>query len=41
VRVTWDLLNEAFPATDDEHLARRLRRLLATRPPAGQNAQQD
>jgi broad specificity phosphatase PhoE len=37
VRVTWDLLNEAFPGTDDEELARRLRRLFATRPPAGQN----
>jgi broad specificity phosphatase PhoE len=37
VRVTHDLLNEAFPGTDDEDLARRLRRLLATRPPAGQN----
>jgi broad specificity phosphatase PhoE len=37
VRVTRDLLNEAFPGTDDEDLARRLRRLLATRPPAGQN----
>jgi broad specificity phosphatase PhoE len=37
VRVTHDLLNEAFPGTDDEELARRLRRLLATRPPAGQN----
>jgi phosphohistidine phosphatase SixA len=38
VRVTHDLLNEAFPGTDDEELARRLGRLLATRPPAGQNA---
>jgi broad specificity phosphatase PhoE len=37
VRVTRDLLNEAFPGTDDEDLARRLRRLLATRPPAGRN----
>jgi broad specificity phosphatase PhoE len=37
VRVTHDLLNEAYPGTDDEDLARRLRRLLATRPPAGQN----
>jgi phosphohistidine phosphatase SixA len=37
VRVTRDLLNEAFPGTDDEELAGRLRRLLATRPPAGQN----
>jgi hypothetical protein len=37
VRVTGDLLNEAFPGTDDEDLARGLRRLLATRPPAGQN----
>ena len=37
VRVTHDLLNEAFPGTDDEDLARRLRRLFATRPPAGQN----
>jgi phosphohistidine phosphatase SixA len=37
VRVTGDLLNEAFPGTDDEELARGLRRLLATRPPAGQN----
>jgi broad specificity phosphatase PhoE len=37
VRVTRDLLNEAFPGTDDEDLARRLRRLLAMRPPAGQN----
>jgi broad specificity phosphatase PhoE len=38
VRVTRDLLNEAVPGTDDEDLARRLRRLFATRPPAGQNA---
>jgi phosphohistidine phosphatase SixA len=37
VRVTRDLLNEAFPGTDDEELARRLRRLFATRPPGGQN----
>jgi|Tabmets5t2r1_1033131.scaffolds.fasta_scaffold11248_2 phosphohistidine phosphatase SixA len=37
VRVTHDLLNEAYPGTDDEELARRLGRLLATRPPAGQN----
>ena len=37
VRVTRDLLNEAFPGTDDEELAGRLRRLFATRPPAGQN----
>jgi broad specificity phosphatase PhoE len=37
VRVTGDLLNQAYPGTDDEELARRLRRLLATRPPAGQN----
>ncbi len=37
VRVTRDLLNEAFPGTDDEELARGLRRLFATRPPAGQN----
>ena len=37
VRVTRDLLNEAFPGTDDEELARRLRRLFATRPSAGQN----
>jgi phosphohistidine phosphatase SixA len=37
VRGTRDLLNEAFPGTDDEDLARRLRRLLAIRPPAGQN----
>jgi phosphohistidine phosphatase SixA len=37
VRVTQDLLNEAFPGTDDEELAGRLRRLFATRPPAGQN----
>ncbi|HEV2929243.1 MAG TPA: hypothetical protein VGW74_11180, partial [Propionibacteriaceae bacterium] len=37
VRVTRDLLNEAFPGTDDKDLARRLRRLLATRPPAGHN----
>jgi phosphohistidine phosphatase SixA len=37
VRVTRDLLNEAFPGTDDEQLAGRLRRLFATRPPAGQN----
>jgi broad specificity phosphatase PhoE len=37
VRVTRDLLNEAFPGTDDEDLARRLRRLFTTRPPAGQN----
>ena len=31
VRVTRDLLNEAFPGTDDEDLARRLQRLLAMR----------
>src|ERR671918_563833 len=37
VRVMRDLLNEAFPGTDDEELARRLRRLFTTRPPAGQN----
>jgi broad specificity phosphatase PhoE len=37
VPVTRDLLNEAFPGTDDEDLARRLRRLFTTRPPAGQN----
>ena len=37
VHVTRDLLNEAFPGTDDKELARRLRRLFATRPPAGQN----
>jgi phosphohistidine phosphatase SixA len=37
VRVTRDLLNEAFPGTDDEELAGRLRRLFATRSPAGQN----
>ena len=37
VRVTRDHLNEAFPGTDDEELAGRLRRLFATRPPAGQN----
>jgi phosphohistidine phosphatase SixA len=37
VRVTRDLLNEAFPGTDDKELARRLRRLFTTRPPAGQN----
>jgi phosphohistidine phosphatase SixA len=37
VRVTRDLLNEAFPGTDDEELAGRLRRLFTTRPPAGQN----
>lgn len=37
VRVTRDLLNEAFPGTDDKELARRLRRLFSTRPPAGQN----
>jgi phosphohistidine phosphatase SixA len=37
VRVTRDLLNEAFPGTDDEELAHRLRRLFTTRPPAGQN----
>jgi len=37
VRVTRDLLNEAFPGTDDEELAGKLRRLFATRPPAGQN----
>ena len=37
MRLTRDLLNEAFPGTDDEDLARRLRRLLAMRPPAGQN----
>ena len=35
VRVTRDLLNEAFPDTDDEDLARRMQRLLAMRPPAG------
>jgi phosphohistidine phosphatase SixA len=37
VRTTRDLLNEAFPGTDDEELARALRRLLTTRPPAGFN----
>ena len=37
VGVTGDLLNEAFPGTDDEELAGRLRRLFTTRPPAGQN----
>ena len=37
VRVTRDLLNEAFPGTDDEDLARRLRGLLTTRPPPGKN----
>ena len=37
VRVTRDLLNEAFPGTDNNELARRLRRLFTTRPPAGQN----
>lgn len=37
VRATRDLLNEAFPGTDDEALARALRRLLTTRPPAGFN----
>jgi phosphohistidine phosphatase SixA len=37
VRVTRGLLNEAFPGTDDEDLARGLRRLFTTRPPAGQN----
>lgn len=35
--MTRDLLNEAFPGTDDEELARGLRRLFVTRPPAGQN----
>jgi phosphohistidine phosphatase SixA len=37
VRVTRDLLNEAFPGTDDKELARRLRRLFTTRPPGGRN----
>jgi phosphohistidine phosphatase SixA len=37
VRVSSDLLNEAFPGTDDEELAGKLRRLFATRPPPGQN----
>jgi phosphohistidine phosphatase SixA len=37
VRATRELLNEAYPGTDDEALARALRRLLARRPPAGQN----
>ena len=37
VRETRELLNEAFPGTDDEELARKLRRLLATRPPPGRN----
>ena len=37
VHLTRDLLNEAFPGTDDKELARRLRRLFTTRPPAGQN----
>ena len=37
VRASRDLLNEAHPGTDDADLARRLRRLLGQRPPAGQN----
>jgi phosphohistidine phosphatase SixA len=37
VRETRELLNEAFPGTDDQELARHLRRLLAARPPAGRN----
>jgi phosphohistidine phosphatase SixA len=37
VRASRDLLNEAYPGTDDADLARRLRRLLGQRPPAGQN----
>jgi hypothetical protein len=36
-RCAPQLLNEAFPSTDDEDLARRLRRLFTTRPPAGKN----
>lgn len=34
---TRDLLNEAYPGTDDADLARRLRRRLGQPPPAGQN----
>jgi len=37
VRASRDLLNEAYPGTDDADLARQLRRLLGQRPPAGQN----
>jgi phosphohistidine phosphatase SixA len=37
VRASRDLLNEAYPGTDDADLARRLRRLLAQRPPIGRN----
>ena len=37
VRASRDLLNEAYPGTDDADLARRLRRLLGQRPPPGQN----
>jgi phosphohistidine phosphatase SixA len=37
VRASRDLLNEAYPGTDDTDLARRLRRLLGQRPPAGRN----
>jgi phosphohistidine phosphatase SixA len=37
VRASRDLLNEAYPGTDDADLARRLRRLLGQRPPDGQN----
>jgi phosphohistidine phosphatase SixA len=37
VRATRELINEAYPGTDDGELARSLRRLLDQRPPAGQN----
>lgn len=36
-RATGELLNQAFPGTDDGQLARDLRRLLARRPAPGQN----
>lgn len=37
LRETSDLLNEAYPGTDDADLARRLQGLLATPPPPGEN----
>jgi broad specificity phosphatase PhoE len=37
VRPSQDLMNEAYPGTDDADLARRLRRLLGRRPPEGRN----
>jgi phosphohistidine phosphatase SixA len=37
IRVTNDLINEAYPGTDDDELSGKLRRLLSQRPPAGRN----